>query len=303
MRINLYRFAPKELCSITLKLFHMSDYHAFTKGLENILLFRDEQDYIDGMNGIPQVLQKTQCQLLAFCLMSNHIHFVLTGNLADVRFFMEEYKRRIAMSLNERYNEVRPLHGMRFSIKEVDKLEYLRTVIAYVVRNPLGAGFKGMPYNYRWSSAAYYFQSHDEEGTRIEKLSLRKYRKILKTHTPKTDFIKNCTIDNHGMILPSHYLNTNRVNNIYGRQATMLYFMSKNDDERVEAEMSTDFFEMQDDTTIRKMLLDTCYSVFGSLDVNTLSYPDKLSLAGIVRRRFGATNKQLTRIMHIKIGN
>ena len=281
----------------------MPDYHAFTKGLENLLLFRDTEDYIDGMNGIPVVLQKAGCYLLAACLMSNHVHFVLNGDYGGVLYFMGEYKRRLSMALREKYGEIKALRGLNIAVKEIDSNDYLKTVIAYVLRNPTAAGYKGMLYDYKWSTAKCYFDPEPERGTKLASLSMNRYRKTLKTKAPRTEFLGSCEIDKQGMILPSSYVDFERVKGIYGgRPSSLLFHLSKNDDDRVEVDMGRDVFESQDDSTIRRLLVETCGGIFGTMDVNAISYADKMALARIVRRRFGATNKQLTRIMRVKIG-
>lgn len=46
-------------------------YHVYTDGLGKSLLYRDEDDYLHGMNDIPICLLKTGAEMLCFCLMSS----------------------------------------------------------------------------------------------------------------------------------------------------------------------------------------------------------------------------------------
>ena len=55
-------------------------YHICTDGLSSNILFKNETDFIAGMNGIPLCSIATGTSVLCFCLMSNHVHFVIIGN-------------------------------------------------------------------------------------------------------------------------------------------------------------------------------------------------------------------------------
>ena len=78
-------------------------FHVSSHGLETNDIFKSRQDFIRGMNDIAlSVLEYDVC-ILAFCLMSNHFHFVLYGTLEECRRFAEEYKRRCGLKF--RFNE------------------------------------------------------------------------------------------------------------------------------------------------------------------------------------------------------
>lgn len=106
----------------------------------------------------PDMSLKTMAEMLCFCLMSNHVHFIIKGTEAECRIFIDEFKRRSSMRLRKKYFEVSPLHGLETSVKQIDINNYLRTAIGYVLRNPLAAGINCMPDAYRWSSCSLYFR-------------------------------------------------------------------------------------------------------------------------------------------------
>lgn len=280
----------------------MADYHVCTKGLRDKLLFRDDNDFVDGMNRVPLVLQNLNLKMLAFCLMSNHVHFVMTGGYDEVYKFISEYKRRTALALRLRYKEVKPLRNLEFSIKEITSREYLKTVIAYVIRNPLGAGIHSAPYGYKWSSGHCYFVNMEEAHLKnTSSLSYSKYRKSLKTRVRFPESNEKFRIDTYGAIEPACYIDVAIVERLYGRPTQFLFFLSRNTDSSVEAELCGDTFTMQDDTTIAKHVVDVCLRDFNTSNISSLSFKNKLSLAETIRREFGATNKQLSRILQLKI--
>ena len=73
----------------------MEYYHAFTRGLEKDLLFYGDAEFLYGMNIIPRYLKLSGTRLLAFCLMDNHVHFVLEGCRAACNQFIINYKRTV----------------------------------------------------------------------------------------------------------------------------------------------------------------------------------------------------------------
>ena len=51
-----------------------SYWHICTDGLAREIIFKDVKDYIFGMNGVPALSLSYDITVLAFCLMSNHVH-------------------------------------------------------------------------------------------------------------------------------------------------------------------------------------------------------------------------------------
>lgn len=49
-------------------------WHIYTKGLEDDLIFRCEEDFVVGMNNVPVALHGKDIVILAFVLMTNHFH-------------------------------------------------------------------------------------------------------------------------------------------------------------------------------------------------------------------------------------
>lgn len=64
--------------------------------------------------------------------------------------------------MTKKYNEYKILKNVPAIIKMIDNKEYLKQVIAYVLRNPVAAGINVNPFEYKWSSAGAYF-AHDED--------------------------------------------------------------------------------------------------------------------------------------------
>lgn len=133
-------------------------WHFCTDGNSVDTMFYDEQDFIDGMNRIYPVSRSSGVVILAFVLMDTHIHFILYGAYDDCNAFIHEYVRRTSMHLAHRHNFARKLRNLSISCQNIGTDSYLRTAICYVLRNPVAAGLKFMPYDYPWSSGSLYFR-------------------------------------------------------------------------------------------------------------------------------------------------
>ena len=133
-------------------------YHFCTNGLKKSLIFSSDEDYIRGMNAIAiSKVKYPEVEILAFCLMSNHVHFILACTERDGLKFMRHYKLQIGSYLRAKYGQKRNLTGADIGSKVLDNPEYTFSAIAYVLRNPIAAGITISPTEYRWSSACLYF--------------------------------------------------------------------------------------------------------------------------------------------------
>ena len=141
---------------------HEGYYHICTDGLSRKLLFRDRNDYIHGMNDIPACLQLIEGEIICFSLMPNHVHFIVHTSAENAKRFIENYKKRLSGRLMRKYNEPHSLSRLGTLIKAIDSEDYLKTAIAYVLRNPLAANMVCLPNTYRWSSGYLYFRQNDE---------------------------------------------------------------------------------------------------------------------------------------------
>ena len=95
-------------------------------GLEKNDIFKNREDFIAGMNDVAICLIGCPISILAFCLMSNHFHFILYGTYEECRIFVQEYKRKCAMRMRRSAGEVKGLKGVQVQIDEIDSMEYLK---------------------------------------------------------------------------------------------------------------------------------------------------------------------------------
>src|SRR5438093_1385715 len=139
-------------------------YHVMNRGDRREPIFKDDADRHRWVETLGECCEKTDWQVHAYCLMSNHFHLVLEtpkANLvAGMKWFLGTYTSRF----NRRHKLFGHLFSGRYKSLIVDGsgTGYLRTVCDYVHLNPARAKLldqEGRLRDYRWSSYGEYLTS------------------------------------------------------------------------------------------------------------------------------------------------
>ena len=138
-------------------------YHVYNRGNRKQQIFLQERDYERFVEKIQQYQEKYPVEIVAYCLMPNHIHFLIkqvTGN--GISQFMSNLCNSHSRYFNVKYETVGSLFQGRFKAKLVDKDEYLIHLSRYIHLNPVSL-FKQINKNlfdqlslYPWSSLPLY---------------------------------------------------------------------------------------------------------------------------------------------------
>jgi len=116
--------------------------------------FRDEdRDFY--LFHLSRLLSRAHCRLHSYCLMTNHVHLLLTAAKADgCALLMKGIGQLYAQYINKRYGRSGYLWQGRFKSCLVQSEEYVLACYRYIELNPLRAGIARRPDEYRWSSYA-----------------------------------------------------------------------------------------------------------------------------------------------------
>lgn len=283
-------------------------------------MFRDNEDYVTGINYLavcqialnqtalnqtalnqitPNQITPKKIEIIAFCLMSNHLHIVAKGENAILKKFIISFKRRYSMWLARKYNEHKILHRTAFTIKEIDSTEYLKQVIAYVLRNPIAAGINVSPFQYKWSSASCYFRQKDIGSKKIQTwLTGNGIRRIFKTRTLIIDGIN--IIDGEMADLMS-FVKFTEVEAIFKTPRALMYFMSKDNDNEIELEMNTLKKVSYNDSTVINAIRQICEKKFQTSQINALGIHEKCSFVKYMKKNFNSSPKQIARILSLRL--
>lgn len=128
-------------------------YHVFNRGNNREIIFPREQNYRYFLDGVKKYVVG-YCDILAWCLMPNHFHFLIHANAASVPLitdgsidrqqFSQGVKQLLssyAKAINKQERRTGSLFQQKTKAKCAvgDKKGYARTVFHYIHQNPLKA--------------------------------------------------------------------------------------------------------------------------------------------------------------------
>lgn len=277
-------------------------YHVCTDGLSRSVMFRDDTDYIFGMNDIPLCSCESGIKIYCFCLMSNHVHFILNGNEAECLAFIRKYKRLRSFRMRNRYGQsMYSGNSAHISLKRLDDIEYQLNAMAYVMRNPLAAGIRLLPWQYPWGSAALYF-SHKAYMAGYRKLSELDRVSIISTLKTRMFLPGNYLIRDDGLIWPGSYVDYPSVENLFGSPRKFLYYLSRNQDMENEIADGVIARSRYSDYELSVSAESLCLTKFGKSKPCDLDIERRYLLARELRRRYGVSAKQIARVIGLDAG-
>ena len=129
-------------------------HHVTQRGNRREDVFFTEADRRCYLEWLSNYADKHQVEVLAYCLMSNHIHLVVVPDSDEAMHRMlKPLHMRYAQRINRRKGWKGHLWQGRFFSSALDE-DYLWAAIRYVERNPVRARIVRKAENYPWSSAA-----------------------------------------------------------------------------------------------------------------------------------------------------
>lgn len=136
-------------------------HHITQRGNNRQTVFRDDQDRELYVRLLRHRSRRHGVEILAWCLMTNHVHLVLVPQDArGLSKVVGETHWIHAQAFNKRHARVGHLwHGRYFSTP-MDELHTLRCML-YVERNPVRAGLVQRSEDHLWSSARAHVKGDD----------------------------------------------------------------------------------------------------------------------------------------------
>jgi putative transposase len=129
--------------------------HIVQRGNDRMACFRGEGDYLVYLALLRQISKRTSCEVHAYCLMSNHIHLLVTPQSANAcSKLMKELAQRYSYYFNRKHERTGPLWEGRFRSCVIESSRYAVACYRYIELNPVRAGIVNHPAGYAWSSYA-----------------------------------------------------------------------------------------------------------------------------------------------------
>lgn len=273
----------------------LSYYLVSTDHLTEHLWFRNDDDFKVGMNYVAVLAANSDIRILAFILMSNHVHFVLAGEYGDVLSFITEFKRRYSKYYRHKYSVRELLRDNGIDIRPLDlEGESLERAIAYVQMNCVAAKICMHPTQYPWGTGPVFFNPGPPGGTLLCTISKRAQTRLLKSNTPIPQSFR---LTNEGFINPACYVDREFVERLFRTPNRFNYHLqnSSKAKNRLQEEALPSFR----DQIILAAIPDLCCSMFRKSSFQELFSEEKGELLKQIRYRFSADVAQLSRILEI----
>ena len=273
-------------------------FHVCTDGTVLPWIFKDNLDFIAGVNRIGICKIISGVYIWAYTLMDNHVHFVLYGTEEMCRHFITRYKVLTGMWITQKYGKPKHLKEVPTSIIPIRSEEDLLNTIAYVDRNAMVAGFRGLPQEYPWSSSNLLFRSSLNSDTRtlLNQFSENQLRDILKT---RISIPGDWAIDGNGMLNPRDFTEWEEVENLFKSPIKYLYHLSMKLEGKINQEISMTHKSLIRDNELREITIGLCIRDFGQSDISKLSVEKRLKIARILKREYTSNRKQISRMLHL----
>ncbi len=143
-------------------------FHITLRGNNRRRIFDDATDHHRYLQERQQGFREHACSLLAYALMSNHVHLLLQDHQGTLSRLMQVLNARYTRYFNRRHQCIGHLYQGRFFSRLVDRDEYLLEVSRYVHLNPVRAGMVRRPEEYSWSSYRAYVGLASRQATLVE---------------------------------------------------------------------------------------------------------------------------------------
>ena len=276
-------------------------YHLFSDGFRTDVLFEDKLAFIAGMNIVALCFFRCNVSILAFCLMDNHVHFILYGTKEDCLKFRDKFIHKYGIWHSNRHSG--KIHEtIDFDIKLMDDERYILNSIAYVLRNCIAAGYGYCVSDYPWSSGGLYFR-HPEilksitaSWNSLAALSQREQFRRLQT---QIELPQEWKITPEGYIWPGSYVDICHVEKLYRTAKSFTYFMGQGKEEEINKSLGIDNSAELPEIEIRDKAVAHCFQLFRTTNMRSLDIPKRLVLGKTLRKEYRCSAKQIARIIHL----
>jgi putative transposase len=156
------------------KYFAGGYYHVYNRGVEKRIIFNEDQDYVNFLSRIESYmtpkkaigeeipvrytpywrskLKKDEVEIICYCLMPNHFHFILKQNSKNgITRFLRRLSNSYVGYFNKKYDRAGTLFQGKFKAALIENEGYLLYLSRYIHLNCKEVGpLDGYPYSSYW---------------------------------------------------------------------------------------------------------------------------------------------------------
>ena len=139
------------------------------RGIRRQEIFQDDTDYQVFLILLKKMIEKHECKLHAYCLMTNHFHLLIETNQEEIGKTFRGITCCYAAYYNQKYGYHGHLFEGRFKSCLVKDDAYFLQTSRYIHMNPVKAKITEHPEDYPWSSYRTLLRITDDRITQTEK--------------------------------------------------------------------------------------------------------------------------------------
>ena len=166
--------------------------HVMVRGIERRDIFVDDDDRRAFVGRLGELLGATQTELLAWALLSNHVHLLVRSRTGSLGTFMRRLLTGYAVTFNRRHERSGHLFQNRYKSVVCDEEPYLLELVRYIHLNPLRAGVVHTMEElerYPWTGHAVLLGRHVFEGQGVEEVLARFGRGVRQARARYREFV------------------------------------------------------------------------------------------------------------------
>lgn len=260
-----------------------------TEHLPDRLWFKDTEDFIKAMNIVAIIAATLPVSVIAFVLMSNHVHFVLGCEEETARIFITRFKKLYSQYFEKKYSSRELLRKNGIDIRPLAiGDESFEKAVAYTLMNPVAANICRHSFLYPWGTGELFFSEIRPKGVRLGTLSARARIKILRSYIALPD---EYLLDERGYINPCSYVPVKFVESVFATPKRMNYFLANSSKAR-----QTNDLPSFPDQLVLSAIVSLCSSLFRKRAVPELTEEQSAELFKQLRYRFSADPAQIARV-------
>ncbi|MFD2446753.1 transposase [Bacillus sp. CGMCC 1.16607] len=171
-------------------------YHITARGNRKALIFFDDHDHQKFLTIVKETKEIYPFDLHSYCLMKNHIHFLLETANIPITDIMKTINTTYAIYLNKRHELNGHVFQGRFHSELITDAKYFLNTSRYIHLNPLEAEMVTNLQDYHWSSLPSFFSSAKNSLVSKEKIlsffpepQIENYLKFLHAPNKKAEYI------------------------------------------------------------------------------------------------------------------
>lgn len=115
-------------------------YHVMMRGNGRMVIFTDTEDRYCFLTCLEEALEPAEIKLIAWCLMDNHCHLLLSDDYDNLSEAMHNIATRYALHFNNKTGHVGSVFQGRFASKPIESNDYLLRAVRYIHNNPCETG-------------------------------------------------------------------------------------------------------------------------------------------------------------------